>query len=116
MAWASLWTLGVFSMLARRRLNAGILVVAIFIATVFIFDMPFISSLSTMRVSLLMGLALSISSPMQLHKYYVAFLDALSIFVLSLFQNSLVLQILAHARSCEHLLFSALCADFRDSL
>jgi hypothetical protein len=93
MAWASLWTLGVFSMLVRRRLNAGILVVATFIATVFIVDMPFIPGLNTLRASLLMGLALSIFSPMRLNKYYVTFLGVFSIYVLFLSVNSLGLQI-----------------------
>jgi hypothetical protein len=93
MAWASLWTLGVLLMLVRRRLNAGILVVATFIATVFVVDIPFIPGLSTLRISLLIGLALLIFSPMRLNKYYVTFLWVFSIYVLFLSVNSLDLQI-----------------------
>lgn len=93
MAWASLWTLGVFSILLRRRLNADILVVVTFIASIFIVDMPFISGLSTLRVSLLLGLALLISSPMRVNKYYLGFLWALSAYVLILSVISLNLQI-----------------------
>lgn len=96
MAWAALWTLGVFSMLVRRRLKAGILVVATFIGTVFIVDLPFIPGLNTQRVSLLIGLALLIFSPMRLSKYYVTLLGVFSIYVLLLSVNSLGLQIPAH--------------------
>ena len=92
MAWALLWTLGVISMQVGRQ-NAGILVVATFIGTVFVVDLPLIPGLSTLRMSLLMGLALLFLSPMRLNKYYVTFLWVISSYVLFLSVSSLDLQI-----------------------
>ena len=84
MVWASLWTLGVLLMLVKRQLNAGTLVVATFIATVFVIDMPLIPGLTTMRVSLLMGLAFLILSPFRMNKFYALSLWVLSSYVLIL--------------------------------